>query len=210
MGVMLLVSEGLGWRRFSVTTTLDFGVPYLSISVSLNVLLTIMIVIRLILHSRNILATRGAAGRIGLYRAIITMLIESSALYAVNSLLLIGLLGAGNHAADTFLPILAETQVRAFLKLGSWTGTQYDDGFGQVVAPLLIIQRVANQNALSGTAAVVRQVSSPNPASRGKSTGGSRTPPGQYPMGPVDKYRTGVGRFGGGVESPTDFYRYKV
>lgn len=114
MGIMLLVSEGLEWRRFSITTTLDFGLPYLSISVSLNVLLTVMIVTRLVLHSRNILSTRGAAGRIGLYRATITMLIESSALYTVNSLVLIGLWGAGNRAADTFLPILAETQVRVF------------------------------------------------------------------------------------------------
>ena len=118
MGVMLLVSEGWEWRRFSITTTIDFGLPYLSIAVSLNVLLTLMIVIRLFLHSRNILAARGAQARIGAYRAIITMLIESSALYAVNSLLLIGLWGAGNQTADTFLPILAETQVRGFLRLG--------------------------------------------------------------------------------------------
>ena len=118
----MLVSEGLGWRRFSITTTLDFGLPYLSISVSLNVLLTVMIVVRLALHSRSIPSARGAAGTIGLYRTIITMLIESSALYAVNSLLLIGLWGAGNRTADTFLPILAETQVRVFLWLGFWTG----------------------------------------------------------------------------------------
>jgi len=117
MGIMLLVSEGLGWRRFSITTTVDFGLPYLSISVSLNVLLTAMIVIRLALHSKTVISTRGAASRIGLYRTIITMLIESSALYAVNSLLLIGLWGAGNHTADTFLPILAEIQVRFFLRL---------------------------------------------------------------------------------------------
>ena len=122
MGIMLLVSEGSGWRRFSITTTVDFGLPYLSISVSLNVLLTLMIVIRLVLHSRRTLTARGAAGRIGLYRAITTMLIESSALYAVNSLLLIGLWGAGNRTADTFLPILAETQVRVFLWLESRTG----------------------------------------------------------------------------------------
>ena len=123
MGVMLLVSEGWGWRRFSVTTTVDFGLPYLSISVSLNVLLTIMIVIRLVIHSRNILAVKGGPARFGLYRALITMLIESSALYAVNSLLLIGLWGAGNQTADTFLPILAEIQVRVFPRLGFRNGS---------------------------------------------------------------------------------------
>ena len=91
----------------------DFGVPYLSISVSLNILLTLMIVIRLVLHSRNIRAATGM-GTNGLYKAISTMLIESCALFAVNSLLVIGPLIGGNYVAGTFFPILAETQVRAF------------------------------------------------------------------------------------------------
>ena len=72
-----------------------------------------MIVTRLILHSRNVRTAMGAPfGATGLRKAIVTMFIESSALYAVNSLLFIGPWGAGNHAADMFLPILAETQVR--------------------------------------------------------------------------------------------------
>lgn len=54
------------------------------------------------------------SGAVGMYRAVVTMLVESSALYAVNSLLFVGPWGAGSHVADIFLPILAETQVRAF------------------------------------------------------------------------------------------------
>ena len=93
----------------------DFSIPCVAISVSLNVLLTLMIVIRLALHGRNIRAASGSpAGFGGLYKAVATMLIESSALYAVNSLLLIGLWVANSGAADIFLPIVAETQVRAF------------------------------------------------------------------------------------------------
>ena len=57
----------------------------------------------------------GCPGGIGeLYKAIVTMLVESSALYAVNSLLFIASWRAGNHAADIFVPMLAETQVRIF------------------------------------------------------------------------------------------------
>ena len=52
------------------------------------------------------------AGANGLYKTIITVLIESSALYAVNSLLFVAPWGAKSHVADIFLPILAETQVR--------------------------------------------------------------------------------------------------
>ena len=92
-----------------------------------------MIVIRLLLHSRDIrLATGTPAGVGRLYKTIATVLIESSALYAVNSLLFIGPWVAGNHTSDLFLPILAQTQVRTFPRLQSsdmlsnvatvWTG----------------------------------------------------------------------------------------
>ena len=105
-----------------------FGVPYLSISVSLNVLLTSMIVIRLILHGRRIHAAAGSTVGIGLlYRAIATMLIESCAVFTVNSLLVVGALASaetttnhgeaysiGGYVMDIFFPILAEIQVRAF------------------------------------------------------------------------------------------------
>jgi len=107
------------WYKLSFTT------PYYSILVSLNILLTLMIVTRLVLHTWNNRAALGASGGIGgLYKALITMLIESCALYAVSSLLV---LTQTNVARVAFLSILYETQV---------------------IAPLLIILRVANRSAL--------------------------------------------------------------
>ena len=90
--------------------------PYFSISLSLNVLLTLMIVIRLILHAKTIRNAMGIAGIGGLCKAIITMLVESCALYAVNSVLFIGPWSTRNSAENIFLPILTEIQVRAFLR----------------------------------------------------------------------------------------------
>ena len=73
-----------------------------------------MIVVRLFLHSRNIRSVMGApSGFTGLYKTIVTMLIESSAIYAVNSLLFLGLWGSRSYIADAFSEILAETQVCA-------------------------------------------------------------------------------------------------
>ena len=105
----------------------NFGLSYLSISVSLNVLLTLMIVIRLILHGRKIrIATGALAGISRLYKTISTMFIESCALFSVTSLLVIGPLAAvmygtttnvyliGIFTVEIFFPILAEIQVRAF------------------------------------------------------------------------------------------------
>jgi len=117
MGVMFIYQTSQPNSSIWNSVAINFGLPYFSISISLNVLLTLMIVVRLALHSRNIRSAMGApVGISGLYKAIVTMLIESSALYAVNSLLFIGPWAAGNHAADIFLPILAETQVRVFLR----------------------------------------------------------------------------------------------
>jgi hypothetical protein len=59
-------------------------IPYYSISLSVNILLTLMIIGRLVLHNRNIRKAIGASsGHGGLYTAIVTMLVESASLYAV-------------------------------------------------------------------------------------------------------------------------------
>lgn len=115
MGIMLIYQTSQPNSSIWNSIAINFGLPYFSISLSLNILLTLMIVIRLVLHSRNIrTAMEAPSGATGLYKAIVTMLIESSAIYAANSLLFVGPWGAGSHVADIFLPILAETQVRAF------------------------------------------------------------------------------------------------
>ena len=89
--------------------------PYLSISLSLNITLTLMIVVRLVLHGKSIRsATWSPGGASGLYKTIATMLIESSALFAVSSLLVIGPLAAKSPLADLFIKVFAQTQVRAF------------------------------------------------------------------------------------------------
>jgi len=64
-------------------------------------------------------AVTGHPGGISrLYKAIATILIESCALLAVNSLLGIGLLFTDNFlATNTFLTILGEIQVRVFPRL---------------------------------------------------------------------------------------------
>ena len=78
-----------------------------------------MIVIRLVLHTRNIRTGMGVPGIGGLCKAIITMLIESSVIYATSSFLVFGSWDAENGLSSSFLLILAETQVRAFLQLRS-------------------------------------------------------------------------------------------
>ena len=118
LGIVTLVRQASGvtnavWGPFASHPT----TPYLSVSIPLNVLLTLMITARLVLHSKNIRAAmRSPAGIGGLYKTIVTILVECSALYAVSSLLVIA--EAGSRIAYIFLPILAETQVRALQRPG--------------------------------------------------------------------------------------------
>ena len=94
------------------------GLPYYSISLSLNVLLTLMIIIRFIVHARNTRTALGTTGIGGLYKAVITMLVESCAIFTVSSLLVIGPWGAGiSPIVNLFMPILYQTQVRAIPRL---------------------------------------------------------------------------------------------
>ena len=90
------------------------GLSFYVISVSLNVLLTLMIVIRLILHKKNIQNAIGTTEKpCGLYNAVVTMLVESCALYAVTCLLYIGPWVTGNSAQLLLPPFLNLVQVRA-------------------------------------------------------------------------------------------------
>ena len=96
--------------------TIDCSTPYYSISASLNVLLTLMILARLVRHSGNVRKAIGASTRIGgLCKTAATLLVESFALYAVSYILFIGPWGANSGATNIFFPILVEAQVRAVL-----------------------------------------------------------------------------------------------
>jgi tellurite resistance protein TehA-like permease len=107
-----LQARGPQWT--SVIT--NFGLPYFSICLSLNILLTAMIVARLILYSRDVRKAMGSsAGTSGLYKAVITMLIESSALYTAGFLLFFPPWAANSSAADLFSLLLADIQVRTGL-----------------------------------------------------------------------------------------------
>ena len=94
----------------------EFGLTYYSISFALNVILTLMIVGRLLLLNRRIRKAMNAPVKVsGLYKTIVTTLVESYALYSVALLLFIGSFSAGDPIAGVFFPTLVEVEVRAIL-----------------------------------------------------------------------------------------------
>ena len=104
----------LTYQATQLTTFEWAGIPYFSLSLSLNIILTLMIVVRLTLHVRGVRAVMGETGSGGLCKAIVTMFIESFAINAVTSVLVLGVISTGNGSLLLFIAILPETQVRAF------------------------------------------------------------------------------------------------
>ena len=108
------VDVAMGIALVYQTTTLNViwsTLSHFSISLSLNIILTIMIIIRLILHTRNTRTTLEITGTGGFCKSIVTVLVETCALYAVNSLLVIVPTGVG-HPISWFMFTLTVTQVR--------------------------------------------------------------------------------------------------
>lgn len=99
-----------------LASVLDYAIPYHTISCALNIMLTLMIVTRLFLAHRNVRKAMNARVRVnGLYKVIVTSLIESCALYSVTFVLFVGLLAADSSLLNVFLPVFLEVQVCATL-----------------------------------------------------------------------------------------------
>lgn len=182
----------------------DFGTPFYSISLSINILLTLMIVIRLVLHDRSFrkaTGTRVTAG--GLYKAVVTMLIESCALHAISFLLYMAPWSAGSSVTNIFYTTFTGIQVRTvfvfFLTCRNF-GISCSDCIEQVVAPFLVILRVANMTALTCDSTVIRSFGTIDFCSQGISTGGNETLRELNPVSPMDAPGEPGGRFEAAID----------
>ena len=162
------------WSYFVKSVAANVGIPYFSISIAINVLLTLMIATRLILHSRNTRNAMGTpAGASGLYEAIVAVLIESCALYSVNSLMYIILWTTGSWVTITFLTFLTQIQVSPVSTSSLQPSHDCD---GQVIAPFLIILRVSKSSTSTSNTATPTTSGSIRFGNAGNSTGSDETP----------------------------------
>ena len=152
--------------RFYTVTALNFNTSYNSICLSLNILLTLMIVLRLVVHIRNIRNATGASdGSSGLHTAAATvamMLIESYALYAGVLLAYTIPFALASWVVALFSGLIGTVQVRVVFTIRDAVLVLPSNyGCTQVIAPYLIILRVAKRRAItsesiSGTAESIR------------------------------------------------------
>ena len=108
MSICLLVQ--ISQPSLSLWSSLNFSVPYFSLSLSLNVIVAVMIVTRLLLERRKIVSALGRQ-HAQQYVSIAAMIIESAALYSIFSLTFLGLYGANHPVQNIFLQILPQIEV---------------------------------------------------------------------------------------------------
>ena len=87
------------------------------------------------------------------------------------------------------------------------TGHLTWERIGQVIAPLLIIKRVANRNTLIGQTVATGNTSSFKIGSQRESKGSGGTLPSEYPMDSMGKCGEGSGEIGVRVETAIDLHR---
>lgn len=113
MGVVHIYANSIR-MTIAQSVEVDIDTAYYSISLSLNVILTLMIIVRLVLHRRNVRRAVGTSGgTTGLYTTIVIMLVESYALYAISLLLYIVPLALNSPVQFIFSKTLGELQVCA-------------------------------------------------------------------------------------------------
>lgn len=108
MGIPFLIQ--VSTTSVYIAKIVNWTIPYLSLSLALNILVTIFIVVRLLLQRRRI--TRALGNLHGVhYTSIVAMIIESAALYSVFSLLLLVPFGLKSPISQIFLPCIGQVQV---------------------------------------------------------------------------------------------------
>ncbi|KIJ65801.1 hypothetical protein HYDPIDRAFT_109821 [Hydnomerulius pinastri MD-312] len=115
----------------SLNASVDVSVPYYSLSLSLNIILTLAIAIRLWMHKREFQRAHGPRNE-SQYTSTLTMLIESSALYGVWSVVYLILFAKGSRGM--YVLMTSQSQI-------------------QVIAPMMIIYRIARGKAWEPTTA---------------------------------------------------------
>ena len=93
------------------TTTVQFTLPYFTISISLNIILTLLLVGRLLYMSHNARRSLGDE-HAATYISVAAMLVESATPYAATSLIFIITYARNSNVQNLVLPVLSQIMVR--------------------------------------------------------------------------------------------------
>ncbi|KAF9220044.1 hypothetical protein BS17DRAFT_788125 [Gyrodon lividus] len=132
LGVFFLIqiSTPSSSPYFNADKTINWTLPYFTLSLLINIVVTILIVLRLFLYRRRMIQVLGP-GHATESTSVAAMVVESASIYSTFSLLFLITFITKSPVSNTFLQVLGETQL---------------------IAPLLIIYREAQGKGwLSGS-----------------------------------------------------------
>ena len=145
------------------------GVAYMALSLSINTVLTLLIIGRLLWLRRKISKILGADYK-GTYISVVAVLIESASLYTIIAIMAVVACGISSPMQYILLPVLGQLQVSMTSAFSILRSTHH--AFWQAIPSLLITSRLASGQALSEStyASVVqsRPVSPNTPLPTGK------------------------------------------
>jgi len=105
LAILSLIQFQQPGGSFWTHATVQFFVPFWFLTISLNVLLTLLIVVRLLYVRRTILSVLGAE-HARTYTSIITILVESSAIFSITGVIYIICFKTGSSVQTVVLGVL--------------------------------------------------------------------------------------------------------
>ncbi|KAG5653910.1 hypothetical protein H0H81_009502 [Sphagnurus paluster] len=116
MGALWTLQSSQPGLSFYSALPVAYGTSYYTLSLGLNIILTILITIRLLIHRRNILATLPEEHAKD-YVSLMTIIIESAALYSVFAFLFLITYAVDHPINQIFLGVASFAQVGALFSL---------------------------------------------------------------------------------------------
>ena len=135
--------------NLSLWSSLNYSLPYFALSLALNISVSCLIVARLV-HLRCTLTNLLGSEHAIQCTSIIAMIVESALLFSVFSVLSLVTYAMNHPLQNIFLQMLPQIQVRQ-IQFDSYHFSGWEKTC-QIVAPLLIILRVAQGRAWSPSA----------------------------------------------------------
>lgn len=100
----------LGINLWANSPSLAPGIAYMALSLSINTILTLLIIIRLLQLRRVLFRTIGSSYS-QTYTSLVALLVESAALYTIVALMTVITCGVGSPIQYVLLPMLGQLQV---------------------------------------------------------------------------------------------------
>lgn len=110
LGIIQLVSAFTPGGHFFSGKAVDFGVPYYSILIGMNVTVTLLICGRLAYLSKQVLAALGPENA-RLYTSVAAVMVESAAPYTISGVIFLALYAQGNLASAAVGQVWAKLTV---------------------------------------------------------------------------------------------------